>query len=178
MQLTGITLFSALTSCGGHKSFEPIKEKIKLTPTLTQPITKLVWICVLYTKYGPYFRKVWKSKIYFSRTWKTLEIWILYYSESLEKSCVFNIENKVSMNFFFNLFLSFDKQRSWFFACLINYSSHNILNHSQNWKGSKLFSSLCWDLKFCLTVIPAKAFHPSVLATSNFKITIMCIWAE
>ena len=32
----------ALTSCGGHKSFEPIKGKIKLTPTLTQPITKLV----------------------------------------------------------------------------------------------------------------------------------------
>ena len=43
----------ALTSCRGRKSFEPIKEKIKLTSTLTQPITKLVWICVLYTKYGP-----------------------------------------------------------------------------------------------------------------------------
>ena len=47
-------LYRALTSCRGHKSFEPIKEKIKLTPTLTQPITKLVWICVLYTKYSPF----------------------------------------------------------------------------------------------------------------------------
>ena len=50
---TSSVLSRALTSCRGHKSFKPIKEKIKLSPTLTQPITKIVWICVLYTKYGP-----------------------------------------------------------------------------------------------------------------------------